>query len=155
MFSFLFYDRAVESASCPETRVLKQIFVPGQESPGIGNVRRKFSSWYGGWHQHTGTADHLMSQTQALVVWCSGRPRKTKRLVFCQHLQPESEEGTLSREGTFQSSSNPFALTFLCASLSLRLESLLTECRKAEPHRHTKVHCETYRFKLQEHIMQS
>lgn len=66
MFSFLFQDRAVENASCPETRVLMPIFVPGQGSPGIGDVRRKFSSWSGGCHQHTGTAGHLMSPDSSL-----------------------------------------------------------------------------------------
>lgn len=66
MFSFLFYDRAVESSSCPETRVLMQICVPGQDSPGTGDLRRKFSSWSRGQHQDTGTADHLMSPDSSL-----------------------------------------------------------------------------------------
>lgn len=38
----------------------------GQDSAGIGDLRRKFGSWSGGRHQHTGTADHLTSPDSSL-----------------------------------------------------------------------------------------
>jgi hypothetical protein len=88
--------------------------------------------------------------------------RNLERLrITCMHGGSCASISSLSKKKAHSHGRGPFkalatvVLALLCAPLSLWLERLVTESRKAGPHRQTKVHCEEYHCKLRVHIIQS